>query len=152
MTTTKRLTALALAAILAAPLAATAPVMAAEPAGSTSTAPRPADPGPSALPTPGRGAGPTGLAIGPLAPPPAPDDFAADTGADVDGLIDVLLGATDLRDRGGSCYGMITCCNSAWVQGCNADYFEDVCEIYGGIVQIQIFSDGSTNYECHYAD
>ena len=50
------------------------------------------------------------------------------------------------------CYGMITCCNSAWVQGCDEDDFEDVCTIYGGEVVLNPFSDGSINYECHYKD
>ena len=47
-----------------------------------------------------------------------------------------------------ACYGMITCCNSAWVQGCDAGFFEDVCTFYGGEVVLNPFSDGSINYEC----
>jgi len=62
-----------------------------------------------------------------------------------------LLATDRLKNRGGSCYGMITCCNSAWVQGCDVDFFEEVCTFYGGEVVLNPFSDGSINYECHEA-
>ncbi len=72
--------------------------------------------------------------------------------ADQDRQIDlILLGATDLAYGHDVCYGMITCCNSAWVQGCDAEQFNNICSFYGGVVVIQTFSDGSLNYECHYS-
>ncbi len=62
-----------------------------------------------------------------------------------------LVAADDFKYAHDVCYGMITCCNSAWVQGCDVEFFEDVCTFYGGEVVLNPFSDGSINYECHEA-
>lgn len=62
-----------------------------------------------------------------------------------------LLASDDLKYPHDICYGMITCCNSAWVQGCDVEFFENVCTYYGGEVVLNELSDGSINYECHEA-
>ncbi len=63
-----------------------------------------------------------------------------------------LLATDELAQPGGACYGMITCCNSEWVQGCDVPFFENICLYYGGEIVFNYLSDGSTNYECHYPE
>lgn len=146
MTTHSRLGALGLAALLAS----TGPALAIDPNGSTPSNQPPRDPAPATalpLPTPG---GQRAIVIDGFTPPPGlPDGFAAEEAAHDSAIDLILLGATDLAYGHDVCHGLITCCNSYWVQGCNADYFEDVCTYYGGTVQVQNFSDGSLQYECH---
>ncbi|MGF1627495.1 MAG: hypothetical protein ACFCVH_21650 [Alphaproteobacteria bacterium] len=156
MNATLRLTAITLAAALA-----TGPSLAADRTGSSASAPRPAV-GAIATPPMPSNSGPTGLGIDRHLPPQLPTELgASDTtdlwasdDAEVDQLVGILLGATHLTNGHGACYGMITCCNTAWVggNGCHPGHFEDVCTFYEGIVEVQTFSDGSLMYECHYAD
>ena len=150
MKTALRLTAFALAATLAT--AGTS--LAEDPAGSTSTHP-PRDPAPARIvpvvPTPVDPTGPNVGAFDRVLPPALGlPELTPNPGLADDRDIDlVLLGATDLAYGHDVCHGLITCCNSYWVQGCDADQFEAICSYYEGTVETQIFSDGSTQYECH---
>jgi len=138
------------ATALALSLTAASITLAADPNGSTPTPPRPRDPGPAVQPMPSPQPGPTDLGIHrDLPPPQPPTDLTADRDAELDRIIDVLLGADDLQSPAGWCDGMIDCCNTAWVQGCDFVQFDVDCVAAGGTVQIHTLSDGSTQYECH---
>ncbi|MEZ5666695.1 MAG: hypothetical protein R3F55_04520 [Alphaproteobacteria bacterium] len=150
MKTTLRMTVLAMALTAGA-----ATANANDPAGSTAP-PVPRDTGAPAVlvPMPTLPGGPNFVGGAPQLPPvpptggaPALRDAADDHAVDL-----ILLGASDLRYPHDVCYGMITCCNSFWVQGCDANQFENICTYYGGEVVVQTFSDGSLNYECYEAE
>lgn len=150
MTTTKlRLTAVALAALLTA----NGTVLAEDPAGSTSTVPLPARDvgqiGPQPLPVDPRD--PVIVGIDRNLPPilSEPDRTPA-PGLTNDQDVDlILLGASDFEYGPGACYGLVACCNSSWVQGCDYAAFFDDCEAQGGTVQVLLLSDGSHRFECH---
>ena len=148
-TNTLRLTAIALGALLTTNSA----VLADDPAGSTSSAPHPPrDTGqiaPQPMPVDPRV--PTIVGIDRDLPPilsqpehtPAPE-LTVDQDLDL-----ILLGAGDFEYGPGACYGLIACCNSSWVQGCDYAAFFDDCEAQGGTVQVLLLSDGSHRFECH---
>ena len=149
MTTTP----LRLTAAVAALLITNGAVLAEDPAGSTSAAPRPPrDTGqiaPQPLPVDPRDSIIVGIDrnLPPIVPQPdhtpAPE-LAADQDVDL-----ILLGASDFEYGPGACYGLIACCNSSWVQGCDYADFYDNCEAAGGTVQVLLLSDSSHRFECH---
>ncbi|MEZ5667720.1 MAG: hypothetical protein R3F55_09880 [Alphaproteobacteria bacterium] len=145
MTMIIRLTAIGIATALAASQTA----LATDPNGSAAGGPRIAAPGPATIPTPGRNPAPTDLGAHIQLPPAVPGDLRADDDATVDDAIGILLGADDLRYPHDVCYGLIACCNTAWVQGCEFAQFDIDCVAAGGWVEVELFSDGSHQYSCH---
>ncbi len=137
------------AIVMAAALATSGPVLAADPPGSTPASP-PRDPAPG-MPDllPNDNAGPTVGGIDRVPPNlPQPGNTPV-PGLTADSLIDLdLIGATDFVYAPGSCYGLLFCCNDAWVQGC--EWIEYTCWQWGGTLDSHMLSDGSTRYECSW--